>query len=162
MKTIKINLELNKEKFENAQVVLNDLGMSFNEAIDKFTQMIVLNKKLPFELPPQNQKEILTSETTQVKKELKAKAINYVPLILKKDDHYALNAIHIRKGLYGGYRIIELKKPNSPDQEEMKEELLYENDEMSLERAEGMALEYAIEENEENGNFYKFIFLPLD
>jgi len=86
---------------------------------------------------------------------------NYTPTIIKKEDKYILNAIHIREGLYGGYKIIELKKPTSPEQEEMIEEILYENDEMSLERAEAMALEYAIEENEENGNFYKWIFLPV-
>jgi len=86
--------------------------------------------------------------------------INYTPTIMKRDDKYVLNAIHIRAGLYGGYKIVQLKQP-AMEQEEMIEEILYENDEMNLERAEAMALEYAIEENEENGNFFKFIFLPL-
>lgn len=87
---------------------------------------------------------------------------NNIPAVIKKDDKYILNAIHIRKGLNGGYKILELKKPNNVEDEAMKEEILYENSEMSLEKAEAMALEYAIEENEENGNFYKWIFLPED
>jgi hypothetical protein len=48
------------------------------------------------------------------------------------------------------------------EQDEMQEEILYENDELTLEKAESMAMEYAIEENEENGNFFKFIFLPIN
>lgn len=84
---------------------------------------------------------------------------NYEPQFTFKDDAYALNAIHIRTKVPSGYQIIELSKP-SDDKSPMVEEILYENDEMSLERAKGMALEYAIEENEENGNRFKWIFLP--
>jgi hypothetical protein len=87
--------------------------------------------------------------------------INYTPTVMKKDDKYVLNAIHIREKYPSGYQIIQLKKPNL-EQEEMLEDILYENDELSLEKAESMAMEYAIEENEENGNFFKFIFLPAE
>jgi len=85
--------------------------------------------------------------------------INYTPTLIKKDDKHILNAIHIRKKEPHGYQIIQLLKP-SIEQEEMQEEILYENDELTLEKAESMAMEYAVEENEENGNFFKFIFLP--
>ena len=85
---------------------------------------------------------------------------NYTPTLMKRDDKYILNAIHIREILHGGYKIIQLKKPTM-EQEEMEEEILYENDELTLEKAKSMAMEYAIEENEENGNFFKFIFLPI-
>jgi len=81
------------------------------------------------------------------------------PKFVYKDDAYALNAIHIRKEEPNGYKIIELSKPLD-DKAPMSEELLYANAEMTLERAKGMALEYAIEENEENGNRFKWIFLP--
>lgn len=86
-------------------------------------------------------------------------AINYEPQFIYKDDTYALNAIHIRKKVPSGYQIIELSKPLD-DKSPMVEEMLYENDELTLERAKAMALEYAIEENEENGNRFKWIFLP--
>lgn len=84
---------------------------------------------------------------------------NYEPAFIYKDDAYALNAIHIRKRNPVGYQIIEMEKPLG-DREEMKDVILYENDELTLERAKAMALEYAIEENEENGNRFKWIFLP--
>ena len=84
---------------------------------------------------------------------------NYEPTVIYKDDAYALNAIHIHKKYPTGYQIIELNKPIN-DREPMEEVILYENEEMSLERAKAMALEYAIEENEENGNLFKWIFLP--
>jgi len=87
--------------------------------------------------------------------------INYTPTLMKRDDKYVLNAIHIREMLYGGYKIVQLRQPTQ-EQDEMVEEILYENDELTLEKAESMALEYAIEENEENGNFFKFIFLPAE
>ncbi len=87
------------------------------------------------------------------------KNINHEPTFVYKDDEYAFNAIHIRKKNPTGYQIIELNKPLD-DKSPMGEELLYQNDEMSLERAKAMALEYAIEENEENGNRFQWIFLP--
>ncbi len=86
---------------------------------------------------------------------------NYTPTLMKRDDKYVLNALHIRKMLHGGYKIVQLKQPTM-EQDEMKEDILYENDELTLEKAESMAMEYAIEENEENGNFFKFIFLPAE
>jgi len=80
---------------------------------------------------------------------------------MKRNDKYILNALHIREMLYGGYKIVQLRQPTQ-EQDEMVEEILYENDELTLEKAESMAMEYAIEENEENGNFFKFIFLPAE
>ena len=87
--------------------------------------------------------------------------VNYTPTLMKRDDKYVLNAIHVREMLYGGYKIVQLRQPTQ-EQDEMLEEILYENDELTLEKAESMAMEYAIEENEENGNFFKFIFLPAE
>lgn len=86
-------------------------------------------------------------------------ANKYEPTVIYKDDSYALNAIHIHKKYPTGYQIIEMVKPLG-DREEMGEEILYQNDELTLEKATSMALEYAIEENEENGNRFKWIFLP--
>ena len=86
---------------------------------------------------------------------------NYIPTLMKRNDKYVLNALHIREMLYGGYKIVQLRQPTQ-EQDEMVEEILYENDELTLEKAESMAMEYAIEENEENGNFFKFIFLPAE
>lgn len=80
---------------------------------------------------------------------------------MKRDDKYVLNALHIRKILHGGYKIVQLKQPIM-EQDEMQEDILYENDELTLKKAESMAMEYAIEENEEKGNFFKFIFLPTE
>ena len=86
-------------------------------------------------------------------------ATNYEPTFVYKDDIYALNAIHIRKRDPQGYSIVELEKPFG-DREEQKDIMLYENDELTLEKAKAMALEYAIEENEEKGNRFQWIFLP--
>lgn len=84
---------------------------------------------------------------------------DYVPTMVHKDDKYALNAIHIRKKKPTGYQILELEKPLD-DRQEMQEVMLYQHEELTLQRAGDMALEYAIEENEENGNRFKWIFLP--
>lgn len=84
---------------------------------------------------------------------------NATPAVVYKDDSYAINAIHILKRYPSGYSITRLKKPNS-DRQEMERITLYEDDELSLQDAERMALEYAIEENEENVSQLKWIFLP--
>ena len=163
MRITPVKVELNQEKLDALKKVLDMIGLDVNEAVNAFVDNVILEKRLPFKIQeikknpiPTQKISIPSSQKTPIK------AINYEPTIMKKDDHYALNAVHIRHGEYGGFRIIELKKPSSPEQSEMIEALLYENDEMTLERAKDMALEYAVEENEENGNFYKWIFIPLD
>jgi DNA-damage-inducible protein J len=50
MQKIQTSLRLDADKFQQAKVILKDLGLNFTDAVNIFTSMVVANKGLPFDV----------------------------------------------------------------------------------------------------------------
>ena len=50
MSKVQTSLRLDSDKLFEAKEILKSLGLNFTEAVNIFTNMIVVNKGLPFEL----------------------------------------------------------------------------------------------------------------
>lgn len=63
MSKIQTSLRIDEESLIEAKIILKSLGMNFTEAVNVFTNMVVQNKGLPFDVKIPNKK------TAQVIKE---------------------------------------------------------------------------------------------
>ncbi len=50
MSKIQTSLRLDEDKFLEAKVILKSLGLNFTDAVNIFTNMVVVNKGLPFDV----------------------------------------------------------------------------------------------------------------
>jgi len=55
MSTVQTSLRLDENQFREAKEILSQLGMNFTEAVNIFTNMVVLNRGLPFHVKLPNQ-----------------------------------------------------------------------------------------------------------
>lgn len=65
MATVQTSMRLDEEQFLEAKKILSQLGMNFTEAVNIFTNMVVLNRGLPFDV------KIPNAETASVLKEVR-------------------------------------------------------------------------------------------
>ena len=66
MATVQTSMRLDEEQFLEAKKILSQLGMNFTEAVNIFTNMVVLNRGLPFDV------KIPNAETASVLKEIRS------------------------------------------------------------------------------------------
>ncbi|MDO8455222.1 MAG: type II toxin-antitoxin system RelB/DinJ family antitoxin [Sulfurimonas sp.] len=50
MSKIQTSLRLDEDKFSEAKVILKSLGLNFTDAVNIFTNLIVVNRGLPFDV----------------------------------------------------------------------------------------------------------------
>ena len=50
MSKVQTSLRLDEDKFSEAKEILKSLGLNFTEAVNIFTNMVVANKGLPFDV----------------------------------------------------------------------------------------------------------------
>ncbi len=50
MSKVQTSLRLDSDKLSEAKVILKSLGLNFTDAVNIFTNMIVMNKGLPFDI----------------------------------------------------------------------------------------------------------------
>jgi len=54
MSKVQTSLRIDEDALKEAKVILKSLGMNFTEAVNVFTNMVVLTKGLPFEVKTPN------------------------------------------------------------------------------------------------------------
>lgn len=83
---VQTSLRLDEEAFLEAKEILKSLGMNFTEAVNVFTNMVVQEKGLPFEV------KIPNKETRQAMKEVENSITEKVTLNeLKEEAKQCLN-----------------------------------------------------------------------
>lgn len=83
---VQTSLRLDEEAFLEAKEILKSLGMNFTEAVNVFTNMVVQEKGLPFEV------KIPNKETRQAMKEVESSITEKVTLNeLKEEAKQCLN-----------------------------------------------------------------------
>ena len=50
MSKVQTSLRLDADKLAEAKVILKDLGLNFTDAVNIFTNMVVINRGLPFDV----------------------------------------------------------------------------------------------------------------
>ena len=58
MATIQTSMRLDEKQFSEAKEILSHLGLNFTEAVNIFTNMVVLNRGLPFDVKIPNQETV--------------------------------------------------------------------------------------------------------
>ncbi len=71
---VQTSLRLDEEAFLEAKIILKSLGMNFTEAVNVFTNMVVQQKGLPFEV------KIPNKETHEAMREVEEKKTEKVTL----------------------------------------------------------------------------------
>ncbi len=71
---VQTSLRLDEEAFLEAKIILKSLGMNFTEAVNIFTNMVVQQKGLPFEV------KIPNKETLEAMREVEEKKTEKVTL----------------------------------------------------------------------------------
>ena len=71
---VQTSLRLDEEAFLEAEIILKSLGMNFTEAVNVFTNMVVQEKGLPFEV------KIPNKETLEAMREVEEKKTEKVTL----------------------------------------------------------------------------------
>ncbi len=66
MATVQTSMRLDEEQLVEAKKILSQLGLNFTQAVNIFTNMVVVNKGLPFEVKLPNE------ETVSVLREVQA------------------------------------------------------------------------------------------
>lgn len=66
MATVQTSLRLDENQFREAKEILSKLGMNFTEAVNIFTNLVVLNRGLPFSV------KIPNEETETVLREIRS------------------------------------------------------------------------------------------